>query len=216
MAVTGCSSTKQLEAGIPPGASATTAISDQVAVNDFTRYGVKISYGLSSGEVQSIEATGYAPVWGNSASSVREAFRVAELEAKKSLNDFINSESITSKTSVRMISHNLEQSKDNKKNNYMSNIVKATDDMNEIENEISPPVDNARTAAEDHTTSRNDALKIASIVNNTITTQNAGILSGLYLVKGEVVNGGRNVAAVYRWDKKSSRNRPIIREMMKQ
>ena len=216
LAVTGCSSTKPPEAGILPGASATTAISDQLAVNDFTRYGVKISYGLLSGELESVEAIGYAPVWGNSASSVREAFRVAELEAKKSLNDFINRENITSKTSVKMISHNLEQAKDNKKNNFMSNVVKSTDDMKEIENEISPSADNASTATEDNTASRNDALKIASTVNNTITTQNAGILSGLYLVKGEVVKGGRNVVAVYRWDKKSSNNRPAIRAMMMQ
>ena len=59
--------------------------------------------------VEAIEATGYAPVWGNSMNAARESYRVAELEAKKSLNDFINKETITSTTSVRMISKNLEQ-----------------------------------------------------------------------------------------------------------
>ena len=216
MAVTGCSSTKPPAAGVLPGASATTAISDQLAVNDFTRFGVKITYGLLSGELDSIETTGYAPVWGNSSSAVREAFRVAELEAKKSLNDFINRENITSKTSTKMISHNLEQARDNKKNNFMSNIVKSTDDMKELENEINPSADNASTAKEDNTATRNDALKIASTVNNAITTQNAGILSGLYLVRGEVIKGGRNVMATYRWDKNSSGNRPMIRAMMLQ
>ena len=216
MAVTGCSSTKPPAAGVLPGASATTAISDQLAVNDFTRFGVKITYGLLSGELDSIETTGYAPVWGNSSSAVREAFRVAELEAKKSLNDFINRENITSKTSTKMISHNLEQARDNKKNNFMSNIVKSTDDMKELENEINPSADNASTIKQDNTATRNDALKIASTVNNAITTQNAGILSGLYLVRGEVIKGGRNVMATYRWDKKSSGNRPMIRAMMLQ
>jgi hypothetical protein len=41
----------------------------------------------STGAVESIEVIGYAPVWGNSKNAIRESFRVAELEAKKSLND---------------------------------------------------------------------------------------------------------------------------------
>jgi hypothetical protein len=55
------------------------------------------------------------------------AAEAAELEAKKSLNDFINKENITSRTSVRMISSNLEQANDNKKNNFTTNVVKSTD-----------------------------------------------------------------------------------------
>jgi hypothetical protein len=38
---------------------------------------------------------------------VREAYRVAELEAKKSLNDFINQEVIATETSVMMVSRNI-------------------------------------------------------------------------------------------------------------
>jgi hypothetical protein len=202
--------------GLSPSTSATTPISEQVAVNDFTRLGVKVKYELLTGDLKSIEATGYAPVWGSSQNAVREGFRVAELEAKKSLNDFINRENITTSTSVKMISHNLEQAKDNMKNNFMSNIVKSSDDFTEIENEINPQKANNSQSNEDNTANRNDALKIASKVNNNISIKSSGILGGLYLVEGQVIKGGKTAMATYRWDATSSANRPTIRAAMMQ
>ena len=220
LVMSGCASYNPLTptaqgGGVTPGQSATTAISEQVAVNDFTRNGVKITYGLMSGELKSIEATGYAPVWGNSSSAVREAFRVAELEAKKSLNDFINRENITSTTSVKMISKNLEQANDNKNNNFVSNIIKSSDEFTEMAGELNPTADNT-TKTDNNTAVRNDALKIASTVNNTINIKSQGILGGLYLVEGEVIKGGKNVMATYRWDARSSATRPTIRSSMMQ
>ena len=204
--------------GMEPGASATTPISEQVAINDFTRLGVRVKYKLLSGDLDSIEATGYAPVWGNSQNAVRESFRVAELEAKKSLNDFINRENITTSTSVKMISKNLEQAHDNKKNNFMSNIVKASDEFAEMENDIksNPESVNGTKINDNNTAVRNDALKIASTVNNNITVRASGILGGLYLVEGQVIKGGRNVMATYRWDARSNATRPTIRAAMMQ
>jgi hypothetical protein len=209
--LTGCSSNPLSQNGsIAPGANATAPISEQTATNDFARLGVSIKYGTFSGNVESIEVVGYAPVWGNSQNALRESFRVAELEAKKSLNDFINRENITSRTSVRMISSNLEQANDNKKNNFTTNAVKSTDDIEATDR------NNGSSSREDNTAVRNDALRIATTVNNTITTQNAGILAGLYLVKGEVINSGKNVRVVYRWDKKSNSVRPVVRGLMMQ
>ena len=198
-----------------PGANATAPISEQSATSDFTRQGITIKYNVWSGAVESIEVVGYAPVWGNSQNAIRESFRVAELEAKKNLNDFINRENITSKTSVQMISSNLEQANDNKKNNFTSNIIKSSDDS-DIAADLNSQHNNDRSSKEDNTAVRKDALRIATTVNNTITTQNAGILAGLYLVKGEVINSGKNVKAVYRWDRKSNAVRPKIRSMMMQ
>ena len=215
----GCSSTQSPSTmnsgGIDPGSTANTAIAEQrLAVSEFKKNGVRISYTLG-GDVDSIEVYGYAAVWGNSMNGARESYRMAELEAKKSLNDFINKENITSRTSVRMISSNLEQANDNKKNNFTTNVVKSTDDT-DVAADLNPQRNNGSSAKEDNTAVRNDALRIASTVNNTITTQNAGILSGLYLVKGEVINSGRNVRVVYRWDKKSNAVRPAVRAMMMQ
>jgi hypothetical protein len=113
-----------------------------------------------------------------------------------------------------MITHNLEQARDNKKNNFVSNVVKATDNMQEVENALSPAAGNSGNSSENNTAIRNDAIKIASIVNTTITINNSGIVAGLYLVKGEVINNGKNVQVLYRWDKKTNKSRPLIRAQM--
>ena len=221
------------------------AISEQRLSNDFKRQGVRVVYSWSgkleaievtgyapvwggsqnaareafrvvysrSGKLEAIEVTGYAPVWGSSQNAAREAFRVAELEAKKSLNDFINKEVITSSTSVTMISRNLEKARDNKTNNFSTNKNRdevasvAADDDADNKGEINN---------QQNTAIRNDALTIASRVRNNISIRNQGILGGLYLVEGEVINGGKNVRVVYRWDEKHTKTRQQIRNIMMQ
>jgi hypothetical protein len=210
LTVSGCSSTGNTNTGN----SASTAIADQrLAVSDFKRQGVKSGYTLS-GEGDYIETTGYAPVWGSSQNAAREAFRVAELEAKKSLNDFINKESITSSVSVRMISQNLEAAKDQRTNSFSSN--RSGEDQLVALDEDPRAAENKETTQEANTAVRNDALRIASRVSTTITTQNKGILAGLYLVEGTVINDGKNVQVVYRWDRKSNAARVKLRNLMSQ
>jgi hypothetical protein len=207
----GCSSTQN--AGINPGPNATTGISDQrLATSDFKRQGVKVIYSLS-GDVEAIEVTGYAAVWGSSQNAAREAFRVAELEAKKSLNDFINKESIRSSTSVKMISQNLEHAKDNKTNSFSSNKSGSGDELVAVDAEPTTSA-NKETNQEENTAVRNDALRIASRVSTTISSQNRGIIGGLYLVEGTVLNDGKNVQVVMRWDKKHNASRLQVRNMM--
>lgn len=213
MALSACSSTKQAQGspGVAPGAQA--AISEQLAVSDFKRKGIRIVYSMT-GKLEAIEATGYAPIWGRSQNSVREAYRVAELEAKKSINDFINQEVIKSETSVRMISRNIERAKDNKTNNFATNRNRDVVASLEVDEEQPQDADNYNREA--NTAVRNDALSIVSIVNNTISVRNQGILAGLYLVEGDVVDNGRVVRAVYRWDQKHNNVRATIRNQMTQ
>ena len=208
----GCSST-QTSMGINPGSSATTAISEQrVATNEFKRQGIKIYYTLTGG-LEAIEAIGYAPVWGNSENALRESFRVAELEAKKSLNDFINKETITSTTSVKMISQNLEQARDQKTNNFKSNRAGNPDELVAVDETVDREK-NLQTTRDENTAVRNDALKISSIVNTTITNTNQGILGGLYLVDGQAINSGKNVRVIMRWDRKHDDIRLQVRGLM--
>jgi hypothetical protein len=197
--------------------SATTPIADQrLATSDFTRQGVRITYTLS-GEIDSIETTGYAAVWGSSQNAAREAFRVAELEAKKKLNDFINKETITSSVSVNMISRNLESAKDQRTNSFASNKSGTSEDQLVALDDPAPSNDASKeTKQEQNTAVRNDALQIASRVSTTITTQNRGILAGLYLVEGRVINDGKNVQVTYRWDRKSNAGRQQLRNLMSQ
>lgn len=212
LGLVGCSSTGTTG----PSASATTPIADQrLAVSDFKRQGVKIGYTLS-GDIDFIETTGYAPVWGSSQNAAREAFRVAELEAKKSLNDFINKESITSAVSVRMISQNLESAKDQRTNSFSNNRSGTGEDELVALDEDPKVSQNKESTQEENTAVRNDALKIASRVSTTITTQNKGILAGLYLVEGKIINDGKNVQVTYRWDRKSNATRLQLRNLMSQ
>jgi hypothetical protein len=207
LTVTGCSSTgTNLGSGesIQPGAGANTAIADQrLASSEFKSQGVKVIYNLF-GNVEAIEVTGYAAVWGNSINAARESYRIAELEAKKSLSDFINKETISSTTSVRMISNNLEQARDQNTNKFANNLA-STD------TEVA-----GRSGTEENTAVRNNALRIASQLNTTITTQNRGIIGGLYLKEGTVIDGGRSVKVVMRWDRKHNDSRKQIRNLMAQ
>jgi hypothetical protein len=212
LGVAGCSNTgTNLSSGaqINPGESAGTAIADQrLATSEFKKQGVKVIYNLF-GNVEAIEVTGYAPVWGNSMNAARESYRVAELEAKKSLSDFINKETISSTTSVKMISNNLEHARDQNTNKFASNKgpeLLATDEQ----------VVAGNNATQENTAVRNNALRIASQLNTTITTQNRGIIGGLYLKEGTVIDGGRSVKVVMRWDKKHNDARKQIRNLMAQ
>ena len=213
LALAACSSTKTSAppaAGVNPGPQ--TAISEQLAVSDFKRRGIRVVYSLT-GKLEAIETVGYAPVWGRSQNSVREAYRVAELEAKKSLNDFINQEVISTETSVTMVSRNLERARDNKVNDFATNRNRDVVASLETDEQVA---DANNFNRETNTATRNDALSIATVVNNTIKTRNQGILGGLYLVEGDVVDGGRMVRVVYRWDEKHNKQRGYIRQQMMQ
>lgn len=213
LGLSACSTTKTADvannAPVNPGAQ--QAISEQRLVNDFKRQGVRVIFS-TLGSLEAIEATGYAPVWGNSENAAREAFRVAELEAKKALNDFINAETIRSSVSVKMTSRNMEKARDNKTNNIATNrdnVAAATTDEDVLE-------EDRQTGSSQNTAVRNDALNVASRVNTEISTRSQGILSGLRLVEGEVINDGRNVRVVYRWDVKHQAARRDIRRLMMQ
>jgi hypothetical protein len=206
--VSGCGVGKKTEVAtggmISPGN--TQVISEQRVVNEFKRKGIRVVYTIT-GNLEAVESTGYAPIWGNSQNSVREAYRVAELEAKKAMNDFINTESISSSVSVSMISSNIEKARDNRINNIATN--RARDEAAAITDDE----DFKGTQSSNNTATRNDALKIASKVNTEMTLRSQGILGGMQLVEGEVING-RTVRVVYRWDKKADDVRVQIRNSM--
>lgn len=191
-----------------PGTSET---SKNRMVLDFQRQGLRLIHG-SNGEIEAIEVNGYAPVWGQSQNAVREAMRVAELEAKKSMNDFLNEEVITSSVTLTMISLNLEKSKDasNTTNLERDRGVAAITTLEEVESLLSNDGKINQASAE-----RSDALGVANLLKTTITTNNKGILTGLFLVDAEVVDGGRNVRATYRWELKGNVARQQVRDLMR-
>ena len=221
-ALTGCSmldNFNRTSANPTPGTTVAPgpqqAISEQRLSSDFRREGVRITYTLT-GQLDSIEATGYAPVWGNSENARREAFRMAELEAKKAMNDFINQETITSAKSVEIISKNLEKAQDNKTNNFTSNRLPNMISSSDEELDRDPAAASGENNRTENVAVRNDALRIATNTRTEIRINNRGILAGLRLKEGEVINNGRTVRVVYAWDRKSNDQRGVIRNLMQQ
>ena len=206
LGLAGCSST-----------GGTKSDKEQSATLDYRRQGIKITYDRS-GKIDAIEVIGYAAVWGNSQNAMREAFRVAELEAKKTLNDFINKETVTSTVSLRMISQNLEQARDRNTSSATNRVTGSGDSGELVALDDDPKNANQ---AQDTTTNNNaqlrsDATRIASRVSTTITTNNRGILGGLYMVEGKIVNDGKQAQVVLRWDQKSNQQRQTLRNLMSQ
>lgn len=209
--ITGCSTTDSKKKTEAAGQNGVVPISEQRASLDFKRRGLRFTHTFS-GKIDSIEATGYAPIWGGSQNATREAIRVAELEAKKILNDFLNDEALTSSVSVSMISKNIEKASDRKNTVNLARdtgVIALTAD-DEIDGPAMKETQNASLNAV-----RSDALRIATDLKTTITLNNKGILTGLYLVDAEVVDGGKNVRATYRWDRKADESRREVRELMR-
>ena len=111
-----------------------------------------------------------------------------------------------------MISQNLEQARDQKTNNFKSNRA-GSDELVAVD-EVVDKEKNLQVTRDDNTAVRNDALKISSTVNTTITNTNQGILGGLYLVDGQAINSGKNVRVVMRWDRKHDDVRMQVRGLM--
>ena len=112
-----------------------------------------------------------------------------------------------------MISRNLEKARDNKTNSFATNKnrdeVASVAEDDDVENK-------GDLNNQQNTAIRQDALAIASRVRNTISVRNQGILGGLYMVEGNVINSGKNVRVVYRWDDKHTRVRQTVRSAMSQ
>ena len=212
MGLTACSSTKVSDVGsgtaVPPGTQ--QAISEQRAASDFKREGVRMIYSLT-GNLEAVEAVGYAPVWGNSQNAVQSAYEVAYVMAKDRMSSFLHPETITSKRVVDTISKNLEKARDNKTNKFATNknndfAVETSDTEAAREGEIN---------REENTAVRNDALNIASNIRTTVSVQRSGILGGVVFKDGRVINDGKNVQVLVRWDRKdNSQRRVVLKEMM--
>ena len=214
----GCASTSKEESKSASKTESTPQATNQEsrgesarAVLEFKRLGLRLIHS-PMGQIEAIEATGYAPVWSASQNAIREANRVAELEAKKIINDFINDETITSGVTVTMISRNIEKAVDWKN---VTNLERdASVSALTTDQEVDIPLTSAgETNSVD--SNRSDAVKIASELKTTITVNNKGILGGLYLVTSEVVDGGKSVRATYRWDRRGAQDRREIRDLMR-
>jgi|GEM_PF-6166094 len=210
LGLTACSSTKVTDVGkgtaIPAGEQ--QAISEQRATSDFKREGVRLQYSLL-GQLKAVEAVGYAPVWGNSQNAIQSAYEVAETLARDRLSSFLHPETINSKRFLETVTKNLEKARDNKANKFATNraesfITEADDAANDSD-----------VNRKENTALRNDALNIQNTIRTTVTVQRSGILGGTMFKEGKIINDGRNVQVVVRWDRDNNAERSmILKEMM--
>lgn len=202
---TGCSSTKL--AGVNPGEVA--SVKDERLSTDFKREGVRVTYKFS-GEVEKIEAFGYAPVWRG------EYQIVAEADAKEKLVKFLRGETVDSTRMTRVIAKSIERSQDNTLNKFRT--VDGTINVSDVDIEKEESQANVNPSSEENSKS-NTALRKASVnnarvVTSTITVTAKGRLSAVRKDRGGAIEDGKTYMAVYVWTPKDQNAARSITNMM--
>jgi len=195
-----------LNAGPTP--SAVTAVKEERVElsTEFKREGVKVYYTLT-GDVERVEAQGFAQVW------QQQYEHVAELEAKEKLIKFLRGESVTSTRKTEVMARAMERAQDNTLNRFKNTDGSAlnfvAEDLERPEGAPSAPLNpNAPTVNGDENTRSNTARRMASINNaqvatSTITVTAAGRLIAVGKTSGKVVDDGKTYVAVYTWTPKN-------------
>ena len=211
LAIVGCSSTNTSNVGIEP--SKVEALKETRLSTDFTRQGVRVTYTFS-GEVEKVEAFGYAYVW-------RDDYRIAaEADAKDKLIKFLRGESVDSNRVTKVISKSIERNLDHTVNKFKT--VDGT--INTTDVDIEKQQDDEKTTAEDGTdkeenTKSNTATRKASVysaqlITSTITVQSKGRLSGVIKDRGGVIDDGKVYQVVYLWSPKNQKAARTIVSIM--
>lgn len=204
LGLSACSSTKKVS-GIDPGD--VQNIKDTRLSTDFEREGVRVFYTLF-GNVEKVEAYGYAQVW-------RGDFRhVAEADAKDKLIKFLRGETVDSRRMTRVIARSIERSQDNTLNRFRTVDGTVNTSAEDIEQE-----DNKAAATPDENSKSNTALRKASVnsaqmVTSTITVSARGRLEAVRKASGGTVDDGRTYRVVYVWSQKEQDAARQIREQM--
>jgi len=199
--IAGCSSTKQTVK------LDDVNVKEQRLATDFRREGIRVTYSFT-GDVEKIEAFGYAPVW-------RGEYRVAaEADAKDKLVKFLRGETVDTQRMTRVIAKSIERSQDN-----MLNRTKTVDGAiviadTDIELDTTKPQASNDENSKENTALRKASINNARIVTSTIVVSAQGRLSGVYKEKGFVAEDGKTYNATYVWTPKMQQSARFISTMM--
>ncbi len=199
--IAGCSSTKQTVK------LDDVNVKEQRLATDFRREGIRVTYSFT-GDVEKIEAFGYAPVW-------RGEYRVAaEADAKDKLVKFLRGETVDTQRMTRVIAKSIERSQDN-----MLNRTKTVDGAiviadTDIELDTTKPQASNDENSKENTALRKASINNARIVTSTIVVSAQGRLSGVYKEKGFVAEDGKTYNAIYVWTPKMQQSARFISNMM--
>jgi len=199
--IAGCSSTKQTVK------LDDVNVKEQRLATDFRREGIRVTYSFT-GDVEKIEAFGYAPVW-------RGEYRVAaEADAKDKLVKFLRGETVDTQRMTRVIAKSIERSQDN-----MLNRTKTVDGAiviadTDIELDTTKPQASNDENSKENTALRKASINNARIVTSTIVVSAQGRLSGVYKEKGFVAEDGKTYNAIYVWTPKMQQSARFISTIM--
>lgn len=199
--LTGCGT-----AGFGSSSSAQPAVAplrdaDVQLTTEFKREGVRVFYTLF-GEVDRIEARGYAQAW------QQQYEHVAELEAKEKLTKFLIGETVSSNRKTTVIARAIERAQDNTLNR--SKTVDGAIDTGADDAEAES--DNSRS----NTNLRKASINNAQIVTSTITVSTAGRLTAIRKKSGEMIDGGRTYMGIYVWTQREQDAAKKVRNIMDQ
>lgn len=205
LCLSACSSFKS--SGIDPGE--VSSVKDRTAnlSTEFKREGVKVYY-TWSGDVDRIEAKGFAEVWRGNYE------HVAELEAKEKLVKFLRGETVSSTRKTQIIAKSIERAQDNTLNKFKSVDGTINTTAESIEAEDAEKSNAQEENSKSNTALRKNSINNAQIVTSTITVTSSGRLSAIYKLSGDVVNDGKLYVGTYVWTPKEQKAaRDIVRMM---
>jgi hypothetical protein len=206
LALSACSSNPFSKSGVD--APETVALKNQTLTlsTEFKGEGVKVYYTLL-GNVDRVEAIGFAPVWQS------QYEHIAELEAKDKLIKFLRGESVTTARKTEVIGKSIERAQDSQLNRFKNTpgaVDFVAEDL-EAEKNVKPnPDENSRT----NTALRKASINIAQTATSTITVNASGKLLAVAKKEAKVINDGKTYAAVYVWSPKAQEAVRSITSMM--
>lgn len=184
-----------------------TAIQEQRLSTNFRKEGIKIDWTMT-GELKSVEVTGYAPAAGNTEFEHDNAFDAAELDAKAKLARFLR-EGITSSRVTNTMSKNVEKAHDKTRNK-----IKGGEDdvvaMSDVE--AAAPVAKDKDARENNIAIRDNINQTTRTVIKKISEESSSILGGVFIKDTDIMSGGRMVKVVIRWDRDSQKAVETLRK----
>ena len=210
LCLSACSSTQVAgnDGGAPASVTAVKGETVQLST-EFRREGVRVYYTLF-GNVDRIEAKGFAEVW------QQRYEHVAELEAKEKLVKFLRGESVSSTRKTQVIARAIERAQDSTLNRSKSSDGAMNSTAEDLELEA---MNKAKESDRDEISRANTALRKTSFANaqtvtSTITVTSSGRLVAVRKLSGEVVNDGKLYVGTYIWTPKDQEaSRSIIKMM---
>jgi hypothetical protein len=208
----GCGTTSMFGSKAPEPAPVTAVKETEIRLTtEFRREGVRVFYTLA-GDVDRIEARGYAHAW------QQQYEHVAELEAKEKMIKFLRGETVNSTRKTAVLARAIERAQDNTLNRFKT-----------VDGALDTGADDADLAAEsgsnarnlDENSRNNTALRRASInnaqtVTSNITVTASGRLTAVSKKSGEMIDDGRTYMAIYVWTPRDQASARKISAVMDQ